>query len=195
LSTSIPGKYTDLTASSAPFTYTDAPSTGDTIIDPTKFAPVFADGAALDLVSVFNLMALPGITDATVLAEALAYCEAKRAFYIMDPPANTVTSALSKLPDSSVTADPMENFWDTQTPPVSANGAIYFPYLQTTDPVTGTPSTWGSPPSGFVAGIFAREDNNRGVWMSPAVARDDDSRHDRGRPVGSDDRQATGPAV
>jgi phage tail sheath protein FI len=168
LVTSIPGKYTDLTASSAPFTYTDAPSTGDTIIDPTKFAPVFADGAALDLVSVFNLMALPGITDATVLAEALAYCEAKRAFYIMDPPANTVTSALSKLPDSSVTADPMENFWDTQTPPVSANGAIYFPYLQTTDPVTGTPSTWGSPPSGFVAGIFAREDNNRGVWKSPA---------------------------
>ena len=125
--------------------------------------------AALDLVSVFNLMALPGITDVTVLAEALAYCEARRAFFIMDAPANTVTSSLSALPDSSVTADPIANYWDTETPPVSANGAIYFPYLQTTDPVTGLPSEWGSPPSGFVAGrIFAREDTNRGVWKSPA---------------------------
>ena len=41
-------------------------------------------------------MALPGITDPAVLAEALAYCEGKRAFFIMDPPANAVADNLAE---------------------------------------------------------------------------------------------------
>jgi hypothetical protein len=113
-------------------------------------------------------MCLPGLTNSAALAEALAYCENKRAFFIMDPPANAVadTHAESLLPAGLGTADTMEDIWDGATIPTSANGAIYFPYVQTTDPVTGASST--APPSGFVAGIFAREDNNRGVWKSPA---------------------------
>jgi phage tail sheath protein FI len=50
--------------------------------------------------------------------------------------------------------------------PVSTNAALYYPWLLTTDPVTGAPST--APPSGFVAGMYGREDNARGVWKSPA---------------------------
>jgi phage tail sheath protein FI len=38
--------------------------------------------------------------------------------------------------------------------------------VKTADPVTNAPST--SPPSGFVAGIYAQEDAARGVWKSPA---------------------------
>jgi phage tail sheath protein FI len=137
------------------------------MIDPTAFAPVFAADAPLDKVPVFNLMVLPGLTDPTALAQALAYCEEKRAFFIMDPPSNAVADTIAKsLPDAPPAADTMENIWNGGTIPLSANGALYFPYLRSSDPLTNAPSS--VPPSGFVAGIFAREDSNRGVWKSPA---------------------------
>ena len=169
-----PAAYTDLPRS-ADFTYATAPAAGLTIIEPTAFAPVFAANAPLDKVAVFNLMALPGISDPTALAQALAYCEDKRAFFVMDAPVNAVADTRStQLPGGPGNPAPMDaissgeaaNQPATPAPPTSPNGAIYFPYLQTTDPVTGAAAT--SPPSGFVTGILAREDNNRGVWKSPA---------------------------
>ncbi|HME65640.1 MAG TPA: phage tail sheath subtilisin-like domain-containing protein, partial [Streptosporangiaceae bacterium] len=51
-------------------------------------------------------------------------------------------------------------------PPVSINAAVYYPWLQTADPVTG--QTILMPPSGFVAGIYGQTDNSQGVWQSPA---------------------------
>jgi hypothetical protein len=50
--------------------------------------------------------------------------------------------------------------------PKSINGALYFPQLLTSDPLAGVPLAL--PPSGYVAGIFAKEDTNRGVWKAPA---------------------------
>ncbi len=50
--------------------------------------------------------------------------------------------------------------------PTSQNGAIYFPYLKTTDPVSGLSTSVA--PSGYVAGIFATTDSTRGVWKAPA---------------------------
>ena len=46
------------------------------------------------------------------------------------------------------------------------NGALYFPFLRSPDPITGSPLTIA--PSGFVTGVIAREDTNRGVWKAPA---------------------------
>ena len=64
----------------------------------------------------------------------------------------------------------MDDFWNGHTtmapPPVSPNGAIYFPYLQTVDQITLKPMI--SPPSGYVAGIFAREDAAVSVGKAPA---------------------------
>ena len=148
--------------------YAADPTAGWEAIDLTMFAAVFADNAPLDKVSIFNLLLLPGITDPSVLAEALAYSERKRAFYIMDAPAYAVgDSAATHLSDAPSGATAIADILSGGTPPpLSANGALYFPYLRTTDPVTFAAST--SPPSGFVAGIFAREDVSRGVWKSPA---------------------------
>ncbi len=166
-----PSAYTGL-PTSADFAYGTTVEDTWEVIDPTAFAPVFAANASLDKVPIFNLMAIPGITDSAVLAEALAYCEAKRAFLIMDPPAAAAADdSAAKLPGAPSGAVAMAAIWEGSAdgipaPPMSANGAIYFPYLQTTDPVTGGSST--SPPSGFIAGIYAREDSNRGVWKSPA---------------------------
>ncbi len=175
-----PASYTELLAGAASpiyFTYAagSEPPTGadgkavGTVIDTTTdFPPVFQANASLDKVGVFNLMALPGITDSATLAQALSYCEQKRAFFIMDPPMNAVADELAELlPSAPTNATPIQNVFTGATPaPQSPNGALYFPYLATTDPVTGQPSS--APPSGFVAGIFAKEDNNRGVWKSPA---------------------------
>lgn len=162
----VPTAYTGFEGATQ-FTYASAPAQGLTAINPLAYGPVFAANASLDKVSIFNLMVLPGQTNSAVLAEALAYCEGKRAFYIMDPPANAVADTLAVgMPGAPAGAATMKDIWDGGTLPVSANGAIYFPYLNATDLVTGAATT--SPPSGYVAGIFAREDQNRGVWKSPA---------------------------
>jgi hypothetical protein len=150
------------------FQYADAPTTDWDIVAPASLQAVFADNAPLDKVDVFNLLLLPGITDSATLAQALAYCERKRAFFIMDPPASAVADSLaaSLLPAAEGTAATIQEIVNGGTIPVSPNGALYFPHLQTSDPITGQAAI--SPPSGFIAGIFAREDGNRGVWKSPA---------------------------
>jgi phage tail sheath protein FI len=50
--------------------------------------------------------------------------------------------------------------------PKSPNGALYFPYLNSLDPLTGSPIEL--PPSGFVTGMYARTDASVGVWKAPA---------------------------
>ncbi len=167
--TGTPTSYNGLPKGPTPFTST-APTAP--VFTASDFTKVLAANASLDKVPVFNLMVLPGVTDTTVLAEALSFCESKRAFLIMDSPANAVADAAAvSLPGAPAHAAPIDSIFTggqtgTPAPPVSPNGALYFPDLLTTDPVTGAASS--SPPSGFVAGLYAREDANRGVWKSPA---------------------------
>ncbi len=48
----------------------------------------------------------------------------------------------------------------------STYAALYYPWVRVLDPVTGTERNM--PPSGFVAGIYARNDINRAVYKAPA---------------------------
>lgn len=48
----------------------------------------------------------------------------------------------------------------------SKYAAFYYPWVKTTDPVTGLENVY--PPSGFVAGIYARNDVERAVYKAPA---------------------------
>lgn len=48
----------------------------------------------------------------------------------------------------------------------SAYAAFYYPWVTITAPTTNRPLN--VPPSGFVAGIYARNDVERGVWKAPA---------------------------
>lgn len=158
--------------------YASPPAEDWTIINKTDFAPVFADNASLDKVPIFNLLATPGVTDLSVTSEAVAYCERKRAFYIMDTPSPSVLTPPLTTPPTTPPPPKPDPTWsvdqlvdDVATTlsadfPVSTNAALYYPWLVTTDPVTGAPST--APPSGFVAGMYGQEDNARGVWKSPA---------------------------
>src|SRR5215831_6865339 len=48
----------------------------------------------------------------------------------------------------------------------SSYAALYYPWVRILDPVTNTEQNM--PPSGFVAGIYARNDTNRAVYKAPA---------------------------
>jgi uncharacterized protein len=128
----------------------------------SQWGNVFEDNQPLDKVSVFNLLVTPGVSDPGVTSEGVAYCERKRAFYIMDTPSPDTTG----WDANSVVTALAGNTALSPSPPASINAAVYYPWLATTNPITGLPST--APPSGFVAGIYGQEDSSRGVWKSPA---------------------------
>jgi phage tail sheath protein FI len=48
----------------------------------------------------------------------------------------------------------------------SSYAALYYPWIQVMDPIKNTPAL--IPPSGHIAGIWARNDNTRGVHKAPA---------------------------
>jgi hypothetical protein len=125
-----------------------------TTFSPQDFVDTFEANTSLDKVEVFNLLMVPGVADSLVVSAALSFAERKRAFAILDPP----PTATADGPNSIDTF--MSSF------PKGQNGALYFPYLLSTDPLTAT--TIVEPPSGFVAGIYAATDASRGVWKAPA---------------------------
>ncbi len=147
------------------------------------FTDVFQQDTTLDKIALFNLMVIPGVADNAVWSAALSFCERKHSFVILDPPAQAAADpSFAPLP---LVADSIG------TLPTSMNGALYFPYLLSLDPLTGNPIEVA--PSGFVAGIFARTDVNRGVWKAPAgletIIQNTTGVVDRGRMT--DQRQGT----
>jgi phage tail sheath protein FI len=109
--------------------------------------------AALDDVEV-DLLCAPGETRTAVLAAMQAYCLRRRAFLIADAPREATLGSLAGGAPSTLTG------------PAGANTALYWPWVLATNPLTG--ATQGYPPSGFVAGVYARTDAQRGVWKAPA---------------------------
>lgn len=122
-----------------------------TIFDAADFNNVFKADDELDKVPIFNLLALPGVVNVGVQSAAIAFCERKMAFFIMDPDRSSAPTTIDAY---------------MSTAPKSVNGALYFPYLDSFDPSTG--AAVAVPPSGTVAGVYARTDVRRGVWKAPA---------------------------
>ncbi len=156
-----PGSFTsgaiELSALTVPATLAG----GWTTFSPQDFHDVFETDSSLDKVDIFNLLVVPGIADAGIWSTALGFCEHKRAFFIIDPPPNLTADGAGR--DLPKIADAVLN---GTVPTAVPNGAFYFPYLKTIDPITN--EVIALPPSGFVAGICARIDTNRGVWKAPA---------------------------
>jgi uncharacterized protein len=102
-------------------------------------------------VDLFNLLCVPGETNSTVLGELDTFCKNNQAFLIADPdPLITNYTALTSGPGF-----------------IGNNSAFYFPSLLAPDPLAGN-VTRTYPPCGFVAGVYASTDVNRGVWKAPA---------------------------
>jgi uncharacterized protein len=112
----------------------------------SALASAIAEGGAADALA-FNLLCVPGLTEAPAIAPLQAFCRRKRAFLILDAPQQaTVESLLQGLP--------------ALAGPDAMNAAVYYPWVVTPGGAL--------PPCGFVAGVFARMDAARGVWKAPA---------------------------
>ncbi len=110
---------------------------------------------ALEAVDIFNLLCLPGVTDGGILMDTASYCKERRAFMIVDAPA-----------DKKEPAD-MFDAARSAAIPKTDYAAVYYPWLKIADPLqNGKPVL--QPPCGTVAGLYARTDSSRGVWKAPA---------------------------
>ena len=99
-----------------------------------------------------SIMAIPGVTAPEVQASLIAFCENKKScFAILDVPME-----LKKTND-------VANFRDMYD---STYAAMYHPWLEMYD--AGSKRSAYFPPSGAMAGIYARTDVERGVHKAPA---------------------------
>lgn len=119
---------------------------------------------ALDDVTDVNFVAIPGITTPGVISQGVGYCTIRRdCFFIADSPGKFSKDA--PVTDPSHVADFLSNKITTKT----SYGGFYYPWMLVSDEVgAGKNPTRYVPPSGFVAGMYARIDNTRGVWKAPA---------------------------
>ena len=108
---------------------------------------------ALADIDEISIIAVPGITSQIVQNEMITHCELLLdRFAILDPEYN-LNSAIPDVINQ-------RNLYD------SKYAALYFPNLTAFDPSTSTEITL--PPSGHMAGIYAKTDNERGVHKAPA---------------------------
>jgi len=116
---------------------------------------------ALDGVDV-NIVAIPGKNDVSYLSIGMAYCDERGdCFFLADGPGGTDRQIEVKPDDAKQFVESL--------PSRSKNSAMFYPWIQVPDPVgVGRNPTRFVPPSGHVAGIFARTDITRGVWKAPA---------------------------
>lgn len=119
---------------------------------------------ALDDITEIGFLAIPGASDPSVVSAAVGYCGIRQdCFYIADAPGK-------RTKDWPVT-EPVhaQDFMRNKVSPKNSYGALYYPWLLVADRAgAGKNPRRYLPPSGFVAGLYARIDNERGVWKAPA---------------------------
>jgi phage tail sheath protein FI len=117
---------------------------------------------ALEDADLINILCIPAAAELAdqnamraVYAEALAYCEERRAFLLVDIP-----EAINEVAE-------METWLDDNALLRGKNAAVYFPRVRLADPLNQNRLTsFGA--SGTIAGLYATTDANRGVWKAPA---------------------------
>ncbi|MEO8258901.1 MAG: phage tail sheath subtilisin-like domain-containing protein [Acidobacteriota bacterium] len=114
--------------------------------------------ARLDGLEDVSLIAVPGIGSSVLVGAGMNYC------------ANRPLSDCFFIGDMSQTDDTVEDAksFRAAITPKNSYGAIYSPWVQMLDPSGRSSSPILAPPSGFVAGVYAKTDGQRGVWKAPA---------------------------
>lgn len=131
----------------------------DPVMEPDAFDLALNAGGAdsgihvLDRVDLFNLLCVPGETSEATIQLLQKFCHDRRAFLIAD--CANVKFAKQKPGPGNITGND------------ATNAAFYFPWLIAPDPLAqNRPREF--PPCGYMAGIYARTDTQRGVWKAPA---------------------------
>jgi phage tail sheath protein FI len=107
-----------------------------------------------------NIICIPGITSKTVQQAMITHCEKdmKDRFCILDPIKDADIDAI-KAQKNDVVSD-------------KGYGALYYPWIKVAIETEENSKIKliqdFTPPSGYIAGIYARSDNERGVHKAPA---------------------------
>ena len=114
---------------------------------------------AFDEVDALNILMAPGVTTAPVISGAIAYAESRKdLIFVADPP-------ILLEPQEAVDFRKGQGLY-SHAAFNSSYAALYYPWVEITDPMTGKKKL--VPPSGAVAGCYARSDQKTQVWYAPA---------------------------
>lgn len=102
-----------------------------------------------------SIVAAPGLTASSQWLSLQAHCStaAPNRFAVLDPPVGENWATDPRSPGLVALQ-------------ASSSSAAYFPWIVVSDPITGAQAA--RPPSGHVAGVYARTDATRGVFKAPA---------------------------
>ena len=126
--------------------------------DPLTDADYIDAFSSLDTIRDVSLLAVPGIGSPALTDAAMNYCR------------NRHLSDCFFIGDMGALDDTLEDAKDFRSAINGPNtyGAVYFPWVRMLDPTGQTTTPIDVPPSGFMAGVYARTDASRGVWKAPA---------------------------
>jgi hypothetical protein len=107
------------------------------------------------------IVAVPGATTKTQQDAIIDHCEKMLdRFAILDGTLNPAALTVDAIRGATTGDSPSQPTKDSEY------AALYFPWLKVFDPVTNT--IVSQPPSGHIAGVYARVDGERGVYKAPA---------------------------
>lgn len=132
-----------------------AGSDGDPITTDQPFIGAFT---ALNAKEDVSLIAVPGRGSPAIVGAGMNYCGNRPlsdCFFIGD------------MDQDDDTVEEAKTFRDAISTK-NSYGAIYLPWVRMLDPTGQFPEPILVPPSGFVAGLYAKTDAKRGVWKAPA---------------------------
>lgn len=111
----------------------------------------------------FNLLAIPGVTDAEIIQAGLDICEFRQdALYVVDPPFGLTVDEVVDWHNGVSALVP-----NAPTAPLDSSfGALYWSWVRTESSYLGQ-NIW-LPPSGFVLAAYALTDKRDGPWVAPA---------------------------
>jgi hypothetical protein len=136
-----------------------AGSDGDPVTGDGPYLDVFRPNACpLDDKDDVSLIAVPGIGSPAVVGAGMHYCAIRSlsdCFFIGDMSLDDDTFQEAKTFRDGIT-------------PKNSYGAVYLPWVRMVDPTGQSAEPILVPPSGFVAGLYAKTDGQVGVWKAPA---------------------------
>jgi phage tail sheath protein FI len=138
-----------------PVTAVTSGSDGTAAISETSFSNAFP---LLDNVTDFSLLAVPGEGTTAMADLGMGYCANRPlqdVFYIAE------VASTDNTPDEAAA-------FRNKLTTANSYGAVYFPWVSALDPTGVSSQPILLPPSGYIAGLYARIDATRGVWKAPA---------------------------
>ena len=117
--------------------------------------------SALSDIESVSIICIPGITSNIVQRAMIEHCKKMgNRFCILDPPSKADVVAIKKHRSNLVSE--------------KGFGALYYPWIKASIETTENDRVMNIqdfvPPSGYIAGVYARIDFERGVWKAPANA-------------------------